>query len=676
MLLLVHNVAGAQSPEMQDVPAKGRQGWTSAYELLRDSVHRKRNIRGKIEHIKEADIKAGLSVAGEADSHDMEYRQVHRDTLTVIDLNGRPTLIMKAVRDEKTGEMVANETLDAAYVEASFRNVAERHGKVDLQFEITVPGILMDSRWQLRLTPDMYMLGDSVRLDPVVITGKGYRKAQLKGYQQYERFLSKIVSDTTAFINVRQLELFLKRNMPQVFAYKRDTSEVPDEVFYSHYGVTEALAVEHYTNKLARRANRRRMARRQEMFDRYVKAPIVTEGIRLDTVIADGGGNFRYYYTQTVNTKPDLRKVDIVLSGSIHEQDKKLYDIPEGGPLTFYISSVSSFADFTEKYLTKVIDRKVSAEASYNILFQANKSDIRKDIGDNGREMEQIRRQLASLIDDEEFDLDSITVTATASPEGSYSHNERLSRQRSESVSKYFRSWMKSYRDSLDEAGGFSIDESGRIIGRNRVDIPFKNSTYAENWKALDELVSTDANLTDAEKSHYFAQASAADPDSRESGMKKQGYYKYLKNELYPRLRTVTFDFYLHRKGMVQDTVHTTVLDMAYMEGVDAIRKRDYETAAAILAPYHDYNTAVAYICLDRNRSALEILKDCESTAQVNYMLALIYSRLGDEAMAVQHYLASCGMDPSYVHRGNLDPEISALIKTYGLNAQAGQDSY
>ena len=79
---------------------------------------------------------------------------------------------MKAIKDDATGEMVANEVLDAAYVSARFRNVAERHGKVAIQFDIIVPHSMMDSKWQLRFNPDMYILEDSVRLDPVIITGK------------------------------------------------------------------------------------------------------------------------------------------------------------------------------------------------------------------------------------------------------------------------------------------------------------------------------------------------------------------------------------------------------------------------------------------------------------------------------------------------------------------------
>ena len=67
----------------------------------------------------------------------------------------------------------------------------------------------------------------------------------------------------------------------------------------------------------------------------------------------------------------------------------------------------------------------------------------------------------------------------------------------------------------------------------------------------------------------------------------------------------------------------------------------------------------------------MDILRDLPRTAQVDYMMAILYSRSGDDQMAVQYYMHACSKEPSYVHRGNLDPEISALIKRYGLNARS-----
>jgi hypothetical protein len=650
--------------------------WSSIYEYCRDSIYRVYFSQGKLEAIKDNKTNATIALSNGNDIPAKEYRAVRKDTLQILDIYGRETLVMKAIKDESTGEMVANEVIDAAVVSARFRNVAERGGKVAIQFDITVPKTMMDSKWQLRFSPQMYVLEDSLSLDPVIVTGRGYRKTQLRGYQQYERFLSRIITDTAAFVNIGQLELFIERNMPRLYAFKRDSAEVSDEQFYSYYGVSEAKAVEHYTNKLALRFNDRRRLRRQKMFDRYVKAPIVTEGIKLDTVLIDINGDFKYCYSQIIDTKPMLRKVDIVLSGAIYEQEKQLYTIPKGDPLTFYISSVASFADMSEKYLTKIIERQATASTSYNIVFQAAKSDVRYDLSDNAEEISNIKSQLIALMENELFELDSIRVTATASPEGGYKQNETLSKRRSESVSSYFRSWMKHYRDSLEAVKGFSIDESGGISRNQVASIPFQSSIYGENWSGLDRLVDADDNLSAEDKHHYFEQVGIRDLDKRESKMRQQGYYKYLKSELYPRLRTVTFDFYLHRKSMVKDTIHTTVLDTAYMRGVEAIQNRNYEQSAALLAPYQDYNTAVAYVALDRNRSALQILQRCERTAQVNYMLALVYSRLGDEGNAVQCYMASCRQDPAYVHRGNLDPEISELITLYGVNKKDEEELY
>ena len=75
------------------------------------------------------------------------------DTLAVKDPEGNDVYIMNAIKDESTGEMVANESLVAAVVSARFRNVAERFGKVDIRFQITVPAELQDTRWQLVLSP-------------------------------------------------------------------------------------------------------------------------------------------------------------------------------------------------------------------------------------------------------------------------------------------------------------------------------------------------------------------------------------------------------------------------------------------------------------------------------------------------------------------------------------------
>ena len=614
--------------------------------------------------------KATLALAQEQDFiPDIRREMVaKRDTFTVKD-GDREILIMKAIKDEN-GEMVAHDVLDAAVVTARFRNVAERHGKVDIEFQVIVPQSMQDSKWQLRFYPDMFIMQDSIRLAPVIITGNDYRRAQLKGYQQYERFLASIVTDSTKFINYHLLEIFLQRNIPQLYAFKTDSTTVSDEKFASVYGVTEQQAVEHYTNSIAKRYNSRKMARRERMYRRYVKVPIVTEGLRLDTVLQSVNGDFIYRYTQTIQTRPKLRKVDVILSGDIYESDQRIYMIPRSEPLTFYISSLSTFVDNRERYLTKVIERRVEANTACYIEFTSGSAAVDETMGNNPDEIARIKGNLISLMNNEVFDLDSIIVTSSASPEGSSSFNDRLSRKRSESIGDYFSCWMKHYQDSLDAERGFEVDELGNVIIRERTSIPMTGRSNGENWRMLDRLIEKDSVLTAEQKFEYEELKSIKDIDIRERKMQGKSWYRHVREHLYPRLRTVRFDFHLHRKGMVKDTVHTTVLDSVYMDGVQAIRDRDYERALTLLRPYGDYNTAIAYLCMDYNASAMQILERLEKTAQVNYMQAVLYSRRGDEQKAVEYYLRSCSQDPTYVHRGNLDPEISVLIKRYGLNAQ------
>lgn len=630
----------------------------------------------KIERMRTGEISAKLALTREQDFiPDIDKNLIaKRDTLKVTDLEGNEVILMKAIKDED-GEMIAHDVLDAAVVTARFRNIAERHGKVDLEFQVIVPQEMQDSRWQLRFYPDMYILEDSIRLEPVIITGNDYRRSQLKGYQQYERFLSTIVTDTMKFVNMWQLEIFIQRNLPELYVFKTDSTYVSDEQFASVYGVTEKQAIEHYTNKLARKMNERRKSRREKMYRRYVKAPIIRDGLRLDTVMQAINGDFVYNYVQTISTRPKLRKVDIVLSGGIYDQEQLVYRIPRSEPLTFYISSLSAFVDPSPRYKTMIVERRAEANTACYIDFAQGKHEVDDKLGNNAEEIGRIKGNLESLMNNTKFDLDSIVISAYASPEGASSFNDRLAYRRSVGISDYFSKWMTHYQDSLDAEKGFSVDIDGNIVKEERMKIPFTGHSLGENWNMLDVLVEKDTLLDESAKKSYRKYAGMADKDRGEYLMQKEPYYRHLREKLYPRLRTVRFDFYLHRKGMVKDTVHTTVIDSTYMDGVQAIRDRNYERALTLLRPYNDYNTAIAYVSLDYNASAMNILERLEKTAQVNYMLAVLYSRKGDDQNAVQCYLHACRQDGSYVHRGNLDPEIAALIKRYDLN-KAPEDEF
>lgn len=625
----------------------------------------------KIGALRSGQVSASLSLPREQSAlPEVDTAELQRDTMTVTDLNGREVTIMNAVKDEN-GEMVATDVLKAATVTARFRNVAERHGKVELCFQVIVPEAMQDSRWQLRFYPMMFLLGDSTALANVVITGKDYRQEQLRGYQHYERFLKSIIDDPDHFIRHHQLEVFIRRNIPQLYRFRRDSSFVSEEEFRSSYGVSGEQAIRHYTRMMSLRWNNRKISRKDLVFKKRVKVPIQTEGLRLDTVIQQPNGDFIYDYVQEVAVRPKLKKVDITLEGEIYEQADPVFRIPRSKPLTFYISSLSTLADGTERYLKRILERRVEANTACYIDFGAAQSDIDPELGNNTSEIGRIKQNLRSLVENEVFEMDSITVTASCSPEGDWAYNERLSRRRSEAVSTYFGRFVRDCVDSLRREQGAVFDLDGSLE-TTRQDIRFIARSDPENWRMLDELVRIDSLLLPEQKSRYESLMDR-EPDARERLLREESFYPHLREKLYPRLRTVRFGFFLHRKGMLKDTVHTTVLDTAYMQGVQAIRDRDYERAVTLLRPYKDYNTAVAYCSMDYNASALSILETLPRDDKVNYLLAIVYSRRGDERSAVECYIRSCQQNPSMIHRGNLDPEISQLIRLYGLNQEPSE---
>lgn len=622
----------------------------------------------KIENIRNSSPSVVTKLPAETDIELPETDLPPQDTLTVTGPDGRQMIIMRAIRDDETGDMVATEELRAAVVVSRFRNVAERGGLVDLEFQVIVGDSLQDSHWQLRFTPEMYVLEDTLQLDPIYITGEEFRKTQLRGYQHYNRFLASIARDSTYFVDEEQVDLFFKRYAPELYAFKTDSSRVSEAEFAAAFGISQQEALEHYTRHLVKQANARRVGRSGRVKNRYVKNPILESGIRLDTVVHTAAGDFIYNYVQTIHTRPGLRKVGVVIAGDIYGEKGHLYSVPPSEPLTFYISSLSSFVDNTPRYRMQVISRRVSAATSCNLAFDAGKSNLDPLRGENASEMERIRTTLYAMLDGNVLELDSIVITASCSPDGAFGSNARLARERSRSVTGYFEDYISEASRQIVESRGLYMNEAGEMVAAELPQIRFISRSIAEDWAGLDALVEMDTVMTHKEKAAYWRSARIADPDRRETSVAGASYYKYARANLYPSLRAVRFDFHLHRRDMVQDTVWTSVVDTAYMNGVQLLSDHYYEDALALLEPYQDYNTAVAYLALGRNESARAILGRLPSSARISYMMAIIESRRGNVREALQHFVDACAEEPSYKYRGNLDPEIAAIIKNYDLD--------
>lgn len=552
-------------------------------------------------------------------------------------------IIMNAIRDNETGEMVATDVIDASRVVARFRNVAERAGYVSISFDVIVPEEMSDSDWQLKLRPLMRIQEDTLRLDPIYITGAGYRAGQLRGYQRYRNFLASIISDTTDFIRIGQLEIFLERFFPETYAMRTDSSFVSDPDAETLFGATQADALRHYTRRLKWIRNERRKARADRMYGRYVKDPIVVEGIRLDTVITSSDGDFVYRYMHTFRSRPNLKKVMVTLSGDMYERGECIHHLPFPEELTYYISSLSTMADLTPKYRMIILQRTVYDNTKALIDFALGSSEVDTTLSDNASELRRIRRCIEDVVARDEYALDSLVIMASCSPEGSYAHNRRLSAARSEAIRKYIGDYVpEEWRDSC-----------------------LKTSLMPENWEQLRRLVANDTLMGDAAVKRILAVTDGMkDPDVAERKLSRMAEYRYLRERIYPKLRSVSFDFHLHRVGMQKDTVHTTELDTVYMAGLDALKELDYKKAVALLRPYGDYNSALAFMSADYNHSALDVLNRLDDRdPKVCYLKAMVLMRLDMPDEAMKYFELSIAYDPYMEYRANLDPEMFSLVK-------------
>ena len=590
-------------------------------------------------------IRRGMVTMGLSVPQDMQPKRDTVESIKVDSIKGTMSdgpIIMNAIRDTDTGEMVATDVISASKVTARFRNVAERLGYVSIEFDISVPPGMSDSNWKLKIFPVMMIASDTTVLDPLFITGKNYRARQMRGYQRYRNFIASIISDTTDFIRVAQLEIFLKRNFPQTYKMKTDSSFVSEPQAMDLFGVTQEEALRHYTRQLMVRRNESRKARKSRMYAKYVRDPIVKEGIRLDTVLVSDQGEFTYRYVHTFRSRPRLKKVVVTLNGELYENGEKRFDLPFDEPLTYYISSLSSLADKTPKYRIIVLERMVRDNTKVLVDFQQGKAVLDTAIGDNASELRRLRKCIDDVASRNEFDLDSLVIIASCSPEGPYKTNSRLSAARSETMRKYISEYVPDeWKDRMVTA-----------------ELP-------ENWPQLKKLVASDTliEVSVKEKIHDLMDRTR-DYDLLEKKISTLSTYRYLREKIYPKLRSVSFDFHLHRVGMVKDTVHTSELDTVYMSGLRALEDLDYKEAVRILRPYADYNAALALMAADYNHTALELLnKMKDDNAKVCYLKAVLLARSRQMQEAMKYLELSIAYDQSMEYRANLDPELDELIK-------------
>ena len=662
----------------------------------------------------------GLSFAHEdktSDYIDSVYTVVMpADLDSIPDSDGNYHKIARATTDE-SGVSMPTWELQGVVVEQRLKNIAERNGVVNLDFIVTVPKTLINDRWQLRVYPRAFKdNSDRIDLQPLILSGADFLRMQEQGYNEYKAFVASIVPDSLYWqeminhkgvqqaladleaeyhkawqndlllkqewidwrdrINKRYLlyNTQMKRNRASIDpdrdllailpAYwlerKLDRRSVPrtfaeyafgnKEIVKKQITPEDSLEIEkRYTDVKRIAENERKKQEKQAMYQKLVKFPRIAA--RLDSIVPSGN-DFKYYYTQQLDADSNTKKIKLVLNGEVVAIDQSTYEVPRSDTLTYYVSAMVDFLDEAPRYKTEVVHRRVDKVITANIDFKVGSSVVDPSLSNNASELNKVRETVDDIERIGDLVLDGLEMTGYASPEGNASYNSNLANRRTEALRQYI--------------------TSNRLFGARKPSIKTMNG--GENWDGLlawsrDSINGLSAfDLADLES----IVSSTEDYDAREIKLRstKPALYEKLREEAYPSLRVTEFKFITHRAQMVQDTIHTTVIDDRYNRGRELLREREYKQALNILSEYpKDYNYAICLMSLGYDRRAYEILNTYgdRSSADVQYLLSILHVRLGHVKEAVQCLVRSAQIDHRKVFRATMDPELSKLINNYDL---------
>lgn len=432
------------------------------------------------------------------------------------------------------------------------------------------------------------------------------------------------------------------------------------------------------TQKIAR--NEARKAMKDEKYHDIVRFPFNPDA-ELDTVIY-AADQVKFLYSQKVPADENSARMKVYVVGNVLSGNGSKYPLSKSDTLTYLVSSMTKFIDKTPRYVRKIIARDAEANTSVNFYFPRNGFNLDETIAVNRKGVKKVKDLTLALMTDPVYKIDSLTLFASSSPEGSWRVNGEIAQKRAKSIRDVLVREFTVLYDSLSVGVNVEMDEAGNLIHREVKDeIPdlpnlMKIRTIPEDWNKLRSLIVSDADF----KGHKDAILRIIDreqePDRREWLIKSQykSEYAYMLEKLYPIIRAVDFRFSLSRRGMKQDTIYTNEPDTTYARAVEYLEKRKYAQALEMLRPYDDVNTAIAYMSLGYDKAALRIFEKSPQTADNKYMQAILQARLGNEEKAVRLLLGAVDMNAQMKFRANLDPELSELVKKYGLFKEEEDD--
>ena len=188
--------------------------------------------------------------------------------------------------------------------------------------------------------------------------------------------------------------------------------------------------------------------------------------------------------------------------------------------------------------------RKENGSARLN--FKVNKWDILYDLGNNARELDNIRKTLDLVKNDSDVTITKITLHGYASPEGGYANNNKLSLNRTQALLQHI---LKTYPISskLFATTATAEDWAGTIKYVKENDIPQKEAAL--------EIINSNMQ-----------------PDAKEKALLKKApqAYHYLLQNVWPSLRrtdyTIEYDVQAFNVEKAKEVIKTRPQKLSLQE--------------------------------------------------------------------------------------------------------------
>ena len=158
-----------------------------------------------------------------------------------------------------------------------------------------------------------------------------------------------------------------------------------------------------------------------------------------------------------------------------------------------------------------------SENGTARLQFEVNKATVNLKLANNRSELEKMRHTIDVVKNDADVKITSITLHGYASPDGSYSNNEKLARNRTKAVYSYLKA---------------NYPKEEKLIS---------STSTAEDWQGVSDYIANN-DIPLKEKVSEIV-ASDLEPDAKEKAIVDKTYeaYRILKKDVYPKLRRTDY---------------------------------------------------------------------------------------------------------------------------------------